>query len=410
MGAPSFLFFLSLCPSFALSALVNLTIDDSSSAYFSFDVGTTNPPKWAAVTPEAPCTYCAAQPDGNFTHNSTWHDGSDGSKGSLTFQGTAVYIYGVDLAGSANISFSLDDQSRTSFHRYEGADRFVYDALLFSATDIQPLEGDAKHTLSWAVAQDSKTNGTVALFDYAVVTMDEADAAAVSASAAGVGFSSPSSISSPASSSSPASASSKSNTGPIAGGVIAGVFALAMLVAVTLLCLRRRRRQRVADSEVSPRPAPTMVQPFDFVSASSPPRHPVLPPLSAGSTFGGLSTRGHGTGTGTVSSTGSQSTQSPILPSRKILDTSWTSPSSASLPSPERDRATLAPTVQTGTLSTQAREAFLEDRLAILEAHVRELSGDPAAGAPPAYEPSRSGTGSGNGSGDGDGRTESERK
>jgi hypothetical protein len=82
-----------------------------------------------------------------------------------------VYIYGIDLADPANISFTMDNTNK-SFHYYNGTQQFVFDALFFSA---QNLAQGAKHTFSWVI-NESKTNGTTGLFDYAVVTVEESAA------------------------------------------------------------------------------------------------------------------------------------------------------------------------------------------------------------------------------------------
>jgi hypothetical protein len=139
-------------PSFvhASAAFINLTIDDTNSTFFSFTDADRNPPSWAAITPSAPCVYCSAKPKTDRIHNQTWHDGGVGSAGSFTFQGayrfglsscrsnglpgSAVYIYGIDLATPGNISFTMDDD--TTIRYYNGTQQFVFDALFFMAADL----------------------------------------------------------------------------------------------------------------------------------------------------------------------------------------------------------------------------------------------------------------------------------
>jgi hypothetical protein len=90
-----------------------------------------------------------------------------------TSSGSAVYIYGIDQAGSeADIVFTLD--RITSTHHYTGSDRFAYHALFFSAIG---LAADQTHTVNWVLANNSASDRDLqtTLFDYAVVTSGTAD-------------------------------------------------------------------------------------------------------------------------------------------------------------------------------------------------------------------------------------------
>ncbi|KAJ6571278.1 hypothetical protein B0H19DRAFT_658936 [Mycena capillaripes] len=168
---PLFLLFLAFCVN---GALTNTTFDDADSS-FSW---TTD---WNAVSPSSPCHGCASKPDATQIQNQTYHDGNIGSRGgategSFTFQGSAVYIYGIDKDSQPNIVFTLG--STTYTHHYTGSDTdFHYHALFFSATN---LASDQTHTVNWAFelnqelfAQTGKLQ--VGLFDYAVVTSGTAD-------------------------------------------------------------------------------------------------------------------------------------------------------------------------------------------------------------------------------------------
>jgi len=154
----------------AHAALTNITIDDTNSTYWTF-VGSYN-----AVTPSTPCSGCVAQPDPTLVFNHTWHDGALRS-GSFVFQGTAVYIYGIDVVDPANITFAMNNPSVTSFHYYSG-DGYIYNSLFFSATNLDP---SVQHTVTWLMETSSNGGGS-ALFDYAKVTIDQADASSSSAS------------------------------------------------------------------------------------------------------------------------------------------------------------------------------------------------------------------------------------
>ncbi|KAJ7253871.1 hypothetical protein C8J57DRAFT_1347814 [Mycena rebaudengoi] len=153
---------------FVAAVPTNVTIDDADLAYFTWSTSTssTSAP-WAAIAPGAPCDFCSAQPPTTDIQNQTWHDGTNLSSGSFVFQGSDVYIYGIDLANPANISFALDGKPREA-HHYAGPDRFVFRAVFFAAHDLAP---GVNHTVEWAV-HATKTNGSTALFDYAVFTAD----------------------------------------------------------------------------------------------------------------------------------------------------------------------------------------------------------------------------------------------
>jgi hypothetical protein len=83
-----------------------------------------------------------------------------------------VYIYGIDLANPANISFTLDGAA-AGFHYYSGSAQFVFRSLFFSAAG---LSANANHTVQW-VLHTTKTNGSTGLFDYAIITVDESTVA-----------------------------------------------------------------------------------------------------------------------------------------------------------------------------------------------------------------------------------------
>ncbi|KAJ7852141.1 hypothetical protein B0H13DRAFT_41074, partial [Mycena leptocephala] len=224
---------LLICTLLALStaraALTNLTIDDSDLSYFTWteDTGSPAPTRpWAAISPATPCLYCSAQPQTADIQNQTWHDGSNNSAGSFAFQGSAVYIYGIDLANPANISFTLDGAA-AGFHYYAGSAQFLFRSLFFSAAG---LSANANHTVQW-VLHTTKTNGSTGLFDYAIITVDESTVAP-----SGTGSSS-STTAAPTSTKS----KSKSKIGPIVGGVIGGL-ALVTLIVLGLIFLNRRRR------------------------------------------------------------------------------------------------------------------------------------------------------------------------
>ncbi|KAJ6523600.1 hypothetical protein B0H19DRAFT_650496 [Mycena capillaripes] len=159
----------------AYAALTNITIDDTNSTFWTF-VGAYN-----VITSSMPCIDCAFAPDPGLVYNNSWHDGALRS-GSFIFQGTAVYIYGVDWFYSANLTFAMSNPLRASSHLYSG-DGFVYNSLFFSATN---LDASVQHTVTWLM-ETSASGGGSAIFDYAIVTVDRADVSSSSTSAGTTG-------------------------------------------------------------------------------------------------------------------------------------------------------------------------------------------------------------------------------
>ncbi|KAJ7696617.1 hypothetical protein B0H14DRAFT_3040503 [Mycena olivaceomarginata] len=321
------------------AGVTNLTIDDTNSTFFDFvDNTNANPPSWAEIVPGDPCLYCSAQPQTTQIYNQTWHDGSVGSEGS------AVYIYGIDLADPGNISFTMGDD--TTFHYYTGAEQFVFRALFFEAEN---LGESVSHTVSWVINK-SAFNGTTGLFDYAVITVQESTTSTATTSSRVV-----------PTRSSASSTSKKSKTGAIVGALVGVIGGLTVLAAIILL-VRRKRPTSAISEDSGPRVRRVrgnyVVQ--SFAESAPPPSQ--APPASL-DTIDAMTL----------------ATTAPV--SRKTLDVGWTEPdrsmvSMGSNTSPvvtlprDLDISALAPTVSTMTAS--AREQFLEDRIAIMEAHVSQ--------------------------------------
>ncbi|KAJ7627480.1 hypothetical protein FB45DRAFT_1060150 [Roridomyces roridus] len=307
--------FLILLLAPTLAALTNITLDDTNPAFVWTDTDPDVTIPWAAITPESGrCSYCSAQPPTDDIHNQTWHDGNNNSAASLTFQGTAVYIYGIDVQNPANITFTLDGTS-AGFHYYNGSSQFIFDSLFFSTEN---LSDGVNHTVAW-VLHSTKT-GDGGLIDYAVVSVDAATSSTPSSSA----------TSTPP----PSTKKSKSKVGPIVGGVVGGIVALALIVALIIFLRLRRRRQPATKAEP--------IHPFVDTAPS--------PTATTGATAGSLRTMGAG--------------------GEKTLDVSWNNPSPVipptSAPSTVDPGSTDASSIPTRT----GREVELESRLALLEAHV----------------------------------------
>ncbi|KAJ7443168.1 hypothetical protein B0H11DRAFT_2291837 [Mycena galericulata] len=157
-GAALILHAFFAAPAFAAST--NITVDDTDSTVWTF-VGT-----WSAVTPATPCPGCFAQPDPKLVYNSTWHDGTLVS-GSCTFQGSAIYIYGIDMTATSgtNISFSMNNPPTAGFH-YFGDTGTTYNVPFFSATN---LDSSVEHTVTF-IGETTLAGAGAMLFDYAYYT------------------------------------------------------------------------------------------------------------------------------------------------------------------------------------------------------------------------------------------------
>ncbi|KAJ7663322.1 hypothetical protein DFH06DRAFT_347594 [Mycena polygramma] len=334
-------------PSLICATLGNLTIDDTNTAYFTFtNDPDANPPSWAAITPAKPCLYCSAQPMTDQIHNQTWHDGSVGSAGSFTFQGSAVYIYGIDLEHPANISFTMGNH--TAFHYYNGSEQFVFDALFFAAAN---LADGVNHTVSW-VLDKTDLNGTTGLFDYAVVTVDSTSGSS-SGSVPNEGSTS----------------KRKPRIGTIVGAVLGAVGGLAILAALLSLHLffrgHNNRNQNVSPAADKPRRAQRVrdnyiIRPFSETAPSTTQSQARTPTQPLSPT------------TPTAGTRAEKTLEIPsTAPTHSVVSTSPVSP---------RSPTEISTRPSTTSMSTSVRERFLEDRLAILEAHVQQH-------LPPLYEP-----------------------
>ncbi|KAJ7605918.1 hypothetical protein FB45DRAFT_1063053 [Roridomyces roridus] len=149
MPLTSFTLFSILSLGNARATLINLTIDDTNSSHWTF-IG----PDWNAVTPEAPCTKCALTPNPALVYNTTWHDGTLLS-GIFTFEGSAVYIYGIDppTKWATNISFEMN--SITSSHFRDGGSQYIYDSLFFSVSN---LDSNGPHILKQQLDEQHPSN------------------------------------------------------------------------------------------------------------------------------------------------------------------------------------------------------------------------------------------------------------
>ncbi|KAJ7461785.1 hypothetical protein B0H11DRAFT_115077 [Mycena galericulata] len=200
----------------------NLTIDDTNSTFFTWTQS------YNEVTPSSPCPTCFWQLDASQMYNQTWHDGAEDRSGSCTFRGSDVYIYGADVPGGANISFTMNIPAIQTSHYYGGS-QVAYHALLFHASDLDP---NTEHSLTWLLAPNSVDGGSVGIFDYAIVTQPDSTQATSFPASTSTGSRTPSTS---------AFNNPKEPVALIAGAVIGAVGIFALLVGIGFVLWRRRR-------------------------------------------------------------------------------------------------------------------------------------------------------------------------
>ncbi|KAJ6536199.1 hypothetical protein B0H19DRAFT_383109 [Mycena capillaripes] len=156
------------------AVLTNTTIDDTDFQHWSY--GTLQQGAWTSVTAQTLCPNCSAQPDPTKVVNQSWHDGYR-TTGAFAFQGSAVYIYGIDWFDDSNVTFAMENPPLTGFHYWRGSG-YVYDVLFFSATGLDPT---VQHIVTWVNTPGEADNGSM-LFDYALVTVDQPQSSSASGS------------------------------------------------------------------------------------------------------------------------------------------------------------------------------------------------------------------------------------
>ncbi|EJD35796.1 hypothetical protein AURDEDRAFT_188607 [Auricularia subglabra TFB-10046 SS5] len=225
--------------------MLNVTIDDTLG-----DARTGAIPQYgqswrARSVGGAPCNECRAQPDGARAFKGTWHDKSTYEKDpratvSLEFSGSRIYVFFIlfnDIGTSTKdtrLKFYLDgspDSAGDFLHPSDAAgEPYLYNQLVF---DSQSLEL-GNHTLLISSYSDGES-GSLALFDYAVYTMDDASHPETPQvpgppSDNGGGRSSPSAA--------------------VIGGSVAGGLVAALLLGVAFwLYVRRRRRNGLSSAQ-----------------------------------------------------------------------------------------------------------------------------------------------------------------
>ncbi|PIL31266.1 hypothetical protein GSI_05964 [Ganoderma sinense ZZ0214-1] len=215
-------------------------------------------------------------------HDSTYHPGDLDHTVSVSFTGTAVYVYNI-IANQipytttlTNLTFWINSDLVGSYvHIPENTTALEYNVLVYSNTSLP----NGQHFFTMSAGGP---NASLILFDRLVYTQDSTNSLA---SGSSVSISFPSSTSLLATSA-PVSASSKSTPpiGAIVGGVVGGVVGLAILGLVAFLVFRARRQTAAR----RPPPAAEKIDPFVFGGGAQHPqgrrmsRAPILPDLRFG--------------------------------------------------------------------------------------------------------------------------------
>ncbi|THH14621.1 hypothetical protein EW146_g5741 [Bondarzewia mesenterica] len=261
--------FLAL-PAIAHAAFINRTIDDQYG-----DEKTGLLPSYSPVagwSQGANCAGCLAQPLASNAYRNTWHDSTHTPGDAeartivMSFNGTAVYTYCI-LANNVpyattltNLSFNVDGSDVGTFvHVPTNSTDYIYDFPVYVNENLS----SALHQLIISATGDTKSS--LVLFDYMVYTTDVdfvpslssissiPSASPFSSSTSSVPSENPSSIfassvTTAGSGSDSSSSSGKSmDTGAITGGVVGGVVFIALCILSTLLCLRKRQRNKTHD-------------------------------------------------------------------------------------------------------------------------------------------------------------------
>ncbi|KAH9926222.1 uncharacterized protein B0H18DRAFT_876542 [Fomitopsis serialis] len=126
------------------------------------------------------CSVCEAQPAANLTFDASWHDANSNSPSNstvhtitLSFTGTAIWVYGIMLNSFpsptvtlTNVSFTLDGAASGRFVHvpHPKTEELEYNVTIYNKTELE----NAEHTLVMTVMQDP--NPSVLLFDWAMYT------------------------------------------------------------------------------------------------------------------------------------------------------------------------------------------------------------------------------------------------
>ena len=233
-------------------------------------------------------------------HDSTYHVGEPDHTITVSFTGSAVYVYNIivnqlpSTTTFTNLSFWIDSDLVGNYMHIprNTTPTFEYGVLIYANTSLP----NGQHFL---VMSAGGSNDSLILFDRLVYTTDSNDTHPTPL----IGPGSTGSISFPSSTSTAVSAGSSKSSPPV-GAIIGGVVGcvVSLVVAVSVFLTLRARRQTAARR---PRPATGDMDPFVLGWAQRQPsqrktRPPIIPDLRSGRSH--LMTRSLGSATATNAS------------------------------------------------------------------------------------------------------------
>lgn len=268
----------------AASKPVNQTVDDEKGDSLTGEQPSYGPDgAWAQGAECSTCNINTKLVDVNSVFDSTWHDsthhpGDPDRVITITFNGTAVYVFHLIanvISGTTtftNLTFHIDGEQVGSFTHTPDD---THDTILYRVPVYQNESlSNAVHTLE---TRASGPTDSLVLFDFIAYTTDDGTSPSSNPSDR------PSSSILPSTQASPFQSTSSAPVGAIVGGIVGGVCVLAALVVI-FLCDRKRRARR-------PTSIAGRIEPFTMDDGSRQPgertgrrwsRVPTLPPLRMG--------------------------------------------------------------------------------------------------------------------------------
>ncbi|KAH8833289.1 hypothetical protein DL96DRAFT_1585640 [Flagelloscypha sp. PMI_526] len=186
------------------------------------------------------------QVDFNKAYSGTYHNGLAPSTATLSFRGSAIVIYGIQINASCALNCSINGQSQWA--TYEGSSRDASVAYNLPLCNITGLDESIDHILLMSLRYidygDPRVGGNAILIDYAVVATTDT----VTTSS---GAPSPSTSGEPLA----RGPTSKASTASIVGGALGAIIAVLLGVIVWMWRRHLRGKQPSAVAAVSNPPA-----------------------------------------------------------------------------------------------------------------------------------------------------------
>ncbi|KAF9072769.1 hypothetical protein BDP27DRAFT_1445502 [Rhodocollybia butyracea] len=223
--------------------MANVTIDDANPSIIYLPDGA-----WHTRNPSTPCPGCSANPNYTMMFDGTFHDGTFDSvpgvasfpniplTASMSFNGTAVYIFCALAHRTSDMTFFIDGVNRSTFTQpIAPGTLYQYSVPVFSITSLSP----GQHALT---IQSGHVNGTKTLTLLDKIIYTAVDTSTFAASTSSQSISSTSLISSQQlpTSNADSAKSTKKNSGIIIGPIVAVVLVVALGLGLFFWWRRRK--------------------------------------------------------------------------------------------------------------------------------------------------------------------------